>query len=224
MLIINPINFIAMNLKSYNQLISQASSYMLENKHFSPTTVYEYKLAWYHLRDYMHEHNITEISKDVSDRYFLDKFGSNNYTDLKLAGQRRMYKAINRLIEYKLTQQMNFIYPKNTPINYVFEGEIGKHIDAFITTLKADNISSLSINKYERHLSVFNNFLIKSTIVTVQQITSMVLLNFVKNFDKSEPPYRIMHCISIATRFCKFLYRTGAISSDISKYIPRYKK
>lgn len=33
-----------------------------------------------------------------------------------------------------------------------------------------------------------------------------------------------MHSMVIATRFCKFLYKTRVISHDISKRIPRYKK
>ena len=214
----------AMNLKSYNQLISQAASYMLEKMNLSPTTVYEYKLAWHHLRDYMAEHHIVDISRNVSDKYFLEKFGSNNYVELKMVGQRKAFKAINRLIEYKLTQQMNFVYPNNNQINYVFEGKIGLYINTFIATLKSENISSLSINKYERYLSIFNNFLIKYNITTVQQLTSSLLLTYIQSFDKNEPPYRIIHSLAIVTRFCKFLYKTGVISIDISKRIPRYKK
>lgn len=140
----------------------------------SPATINEYRLVWHHLRDYMDDHNLTELSKELANKYFLERFGSNDYVELRMAGQRKAYKMVNRLIEYYHTQQMNFTYPKNTQIHYVFEGAIGQHINTFISALKSDNISSLSINKYERYLSMFNNFLTKSNISTVQQLTPEV--------------------------------------------------
>ena len=213
-----------MNLISYNQLIEEASSYLLDKLKLSPATVNDHRRAWHHLRNYMDECGITNFSKELCDQYFMEKFGGNIYAHLKQIGQRREYSAIIRLVDFNETKTMHATPPKNTKITYIFDNETGENINDFIKKLRSDNVSELTINKYERHLFVFNSFLNNSKISSINQITPEILLDYVKSFDKNDPPYRIIQCMAIFTRFIKFLYAEGLIKIDLSKRIPRYKK
>ena len=78
---------------------------------------------WYALRLWMSEHDITEFSEEVGNRYLEDVYGTHLLPKKSSVKKREGFRAVRMLISYQKCGEFEFRSPS---VEYKFDGDIGK--------------------------------------------------------------------------------------------------
>ena len=207
--------------KEFNELVSNALTYLENQLFYSLSTVVHYRKAWKQIRIFMALNEIRCYTPDVGIQVIKHKFKDRSVKELSLY-ERWFIKSILMLSEFQETCHIKIQpRPRKTPI--IFNGPIGEIISDFLDYKRVEErLSIIRIHFYQRNLFRFLNFCNEKSICSIIDIDLVVILRFLNEQGSlKETPVSIV--ISALRGFMKYAFDEKLLATDYSKKIPQYK-
>jgi len=207
--------------KEFNELVSNALSYLENQLFYALNTVDDYRRVWKQIRNFMALTGIKHYTPDVGTKVIKHKFNDRSVEELSQY-ERWFIKSILMLSEFQETCHIK-IQPRPRKKPIIFSGPIGEIISDFLDYKRVEErLSIISIHCYQRNLSRFLNFCNEKNICFIKEIDLVVILRFLNELGyRKETPVSIV--ISALRGFMKYAFDEKLLATDYSQKIPRYK-
>jgi site-specific recombinase XerD len=207
--------------KEFNELVSNALSYLENQLRYALNTVDDYRKVWKQIRIFMTFKGIKYYTPDVGVQVIKHKFNDRSVEELSQY-KRWFIKCVLMLSEFQETSHIE-IHPRPRKTQIVFSGPIGDLITDYLDYKRVEErLSIIRIHCYQHNLSRFLNFCNEKSIYSIREIDLVFILRFLNELDyrKGIPVSTI---ISVLRGFMKYAFDKKLIATDYSQKIPRYK-
>lgn len=186
-------------------------------------TIYRYTQLWARIKIFMDTRRLEFYNKQVGEAYLDYLFGGTDY--LKLTRYHQViWNSVEALAEFQDTGTVIMGKRRNPPI--VLGGPIGAIMEDFIYYKSAvHRIGERTAYNYRLYLKGFLSSLISNGVQTVDQITPMIILQFINTIPQRNLGTK--HTIvTIVKAYLKYLYDRSLTVGDHSPNIPKvnYKR
>lgn len=211
-------------IKDFNELISNAASYLKDQLFYASSTVDEHKRFWKCLRNFMALNGIHCYNQDVGKQFLLHELKDRSIAELSANG-RHLHRSIQMLTEFHEMGQIK-IPPRPHKDPIVFSCPIGDIITGFIDYKRTEERLSIKrIHCYQRNLSRFLNYCNGKGICSIKDINLAVILHFIGELACNKEICVTVNVSVISTLRCfmKYAFEQELLAIDYSNKIPKYK-
>ena len=176
---------------------------------------------WNQLRSWLSQHNITEFSEEVGNRYLEDIYGTHLLQAKSSVKIREGFRAIRMLISYQKCGEFEFRCPR---VEYTFNGDIGKLAFAYLDYCRHELCNAEKTLENKRlYLHDFSKYM-DDAGMTFTDLSTEVVEEFFKYKDYSLASRH--NCANMIRHFLQHVFDEGYSEKDCSVYILKdnYKK
>lgn len=169
-----------MNFDSFNKLMTDATRYLYEVKGVRPRTADQTIRQWRRLRQYMEDNSISSFNCNVGQEYLKYAYSGKTKSQLN-SRQKNLY---NSIVDLWIFLENGYMWrPNNSKRRaYVFDGNIGAYMCAYIDKMKADKLADNTVDIATRALNQLLQYLNSVGIEKIEDIYPYTMLSYIKTF------------------------------------------
>lgn len=169
---------------------------------------------WNELRLWLSEHDITEFSEEVGNRYLEEVYGTHLLPKKSSAKIREGFRAIRMLISYQKYGEFEFRCPS---VEYKFDGKIGKLAFSYLDYCRIEFCNAeKTLDNKRLYLHDFSRYMDDAGI-TFADLSVEAIEDFFKC--KSYSLASRHNCANIIRHFLQYVYDEHHSEKDCSVYV-----
>lgn len=208
--------------QTIDNLMGGLFSYMKE-AHYSKARISQYRYCWQKVKNFMLANNIKYYDSHVEKAFLNEALGDFNYKNLSPT-EKALVNQTEALCEFQQTKRILLGNRKHPP--KVFEGEIGRAIENFISYRKDTlEMANKTLQSYSIYLHSFYCYINDKGIKCISDINAKHLFSYAKQM--GEPvTAKTQVSLNILRLFFRYLHEHGILQVDYSRVIPKsnYRK
>jgi len=201
---------------AFSDITNGAADCLRKKRSRSDGTIRHYHVLWRKVFKYMESKGIRDFDSDVGKSFLIHAFGKYDYSKLTKP-QRDLERAVNVLCEFHET---GTLLPVKEQTEFI--GPIGTLMSKYLAYNASIRLMKSTIEEKEHHLYRFLRYLTKHNIVSINAVSPLHVLKFIKGIDAR---FSILPHMTLRTLrgFFKYLYNQHLIDVDLSSIIPKDK-
>lgn len=203
---------------TFDQITAETANY-LNKMGYSESRMNQYHAAWNHLKTFMSEQGKLYFTASVAEAFIYDMIGNGTFNDLN-RWKKQIATCVNTLTEYMETKSVKFRRCKKFR---ELNGPIGITMLEYIRHRKGYGISVATEDEYRYNLDQFIAFLNAKNIVSVNEISRDMIIDYANSTGFASPNTRYRN-LSVLKRYLRFLYENNLIETDLSITVPKCKR
>lgn len=204
-------------LKTFEELITQASDCLRNKFSKAENTIYMHVLTWRRVKRYMDAQKIEQFNSSVGREFIEKECDGKSQKELKRS-QRDAIHFVNVLCQFS---DNGIIMPRSKPV--YFEGEIGEIMSQYISYKITQRLKPYTIGCHKQTLYRFLDFLNRTGITSIKALSQTHLVNYIETIDPSRVGLSRM-CITNLRGFLNYIYTQGYIQRDLFSIIPKFNR
>lgn len=193
-------------LKTFEELITQASDYLRNKFSKAENTIYMHVLTWRRVKKYMDAQKIEQFNFSVGREFIEKECNDRSHKELK----RSECDAIHFVKVLCQFSDTGIIMPRSKPV--YFEGEIGEIMSEYISYKITQRLKPFTIGCHKQTLYRFLDFLNRTGITSIKALSQTHLVNYIKTIDPSRVGLSRM-CITNLRGFLNYIYRSRHLTT-----------
>jgi site-specific recombinase XerD len=169
---------------------------------------------WKKLRSWLSQHNITEFSEEVGNRYLEDIYGTHLLPPKSPIKIREGYRAVRMLISYQKCGEFEFRSPS---VEYSFNGNVGQVAFDYLEYCRIDRgLAQKTLGNKRLYLFDFSKYMDDANMwfdrLSIEEIEAFFKL---KQYSLSSRH----NCANVVRNFLRYVFDTGKHCKDCSVYV-----
>jgi site-specific recombinase XerD len=203
----------------FDLLVSAFFDYLRKNQR-SEKTIKTYDWVFRKVKAYMDLNNIQCYDQEAERRFLVSHLGTFNPDGLS-AAKKVFVHQVKVLTEFQVTGTIVMGTKKQPP--KVFDGPIGDSMLGFIKYKQTTyQVADSTIKGYNTDLHNLLTFLHQEKVVSLEQLTTTVILGYIASLDPSKRP-TMNRLLLITKNYLRYLYEHKYLSTDYSGSVPKGK-